>query len=56
MGPIRTMSSIVWILLGDRSPERSGETINNGGVLDTGHYLAEEAPLAVIEAFERHFV
>ena len=27
-----------------------------GGALDTGHYLAEEAPQAVIEAFERHFV
>jgi haloacetate dehalogenase len=27
-----------------------------GGPLDTGHYLAEEAPQAVIEAFERHFV
>jgi haloacetate dehalogenase len=28
----------------------------NGGALDTGHYLAEEAPLAVIETFERHFL
>jgi len=28
----------------------------NGGALDTGHYLAEEAPLAVIEAFERFFL
>ena len=27
-----------------------------GGPLDTGHYLAEEAPQAVIEAFERFFV
>jgi haloacetate dehalogenase len=26
-----------------------------GGPLDTGHYLAEEAPQAVIDAFERHF-
>ena len=26
-----------------------------GGPLDTGHYLAEEAPQAVIEAFERFF-
>jgi haloacetate dehalogenase len=28
----------------------------NGGSLDTGHYLAEEAPLAVLEAFERFFL
>ena len=27
-----------------------------GGPLDTGHYLAEEAPRAVIDAFERFFV
>ena len=27
-----------------------------GGALDTGHYLAEEAPLAVMEAFERFFI
>ena len=27
-----------------------------GGPLDTGHYLAEEAPQAVIDALERHFV
>jgi haloacetate dehalogenase len=27
-----------------------------GGPLDTGHYLAEEAPQAVIETFERFFV
>ena len=27
-----------------------------GGPLETGHYLAEEAPDAVIEAFERFFV
>ena len=27
-----------------------------GGPLDTGHYLAEEAPLAVIDAFERFFI
>jgi haloacetate dehalogenase len=27
-----------------------------GGPIDTGHYLAEEAPQAVIDAFERFFV
>jgi haloacetate dehalogenase len=27
-----------------------------GGAIETGHYLAEEAPQAIIEAFERHFV
>jgi len=27
-----------------------------GGALDTGHYLVEEAPLAVLEAFDRFFV
>src|SRR5262249_38558625 len=27
-----------------------------GRALDTGHYLAEEAPLTVIEEFERFFV
>jgi len=27
-----------------------------GGPLDTGHYLAEEAPASVIQAFERFFV
>jgi haloacetate dehalogenase len=27
-----------------------------GGPLDNGHYLAEEAPQAVLEAFERFFV
>jgi len=27
-----------------------------GGPLDTGHYLAEEAPQAVLETFERFFV
>lgn len=27
-----------------------------GGPLDTGHYLAEEAPQAVLEAFQRFFV
>jgi haloacetate dehalogenase len=27
----------------------------SGGALDTGHYLAEEAPQAVVEAFERFF-
>jgi haloacetate dehalogenase len=34
--------------------EAAGEV--TGGPLDTGHYLAEEAPQAVIEAFERFFV
>jgi haloacetate dehalogenase len=28
----------------------------SGGPLDAGHYLAEEAPQAVVEAFERFFV
>jgi haloacetate dehalogenase len=28
----------------------------SGGALDSGHYLAEEAPLPVTEAFERFFV
>ena len=27
-----------------------------GGAIDSGHYVAEEAPLAVVEAFERFFV
>jgi haloacetate dehalogenase len=35
---------------------REVATAVTGGALDTGHYLAEEAPLAVLEAFERHFV
>ena len=35
---------------------REGASEVTGGPLDTGHYLAEEAPQAVIEAFERHFV
>ena len=28
----------------------------SGGALDSGHYLAEEVPLPVTEAFERFFV
>jgi haloacetate dehalogenase len=28
----------------------------SGGAVETGHYPAEEAPQAVIEAFDRHFV
>jgi haloacetate dehalogenase len=35
---------------------REGAREVTGGPLDTGHYLAEEAPQAVVEAFERHFV
>jgi haloacetate dehalogenase len=33
--------------------EEAGDV--TGGPLDTGHYLAEEAPAAVAEAFERFF-
>ena len=35
---------------------REGAQEVTGGPLDAGHYLAEEAPQAVVEAFERHFV
>jgi len=35
---------------------REAATDVTGGPLNTGHYLAEEAPQGVIEAFERFFV
>jgi pimeloyl-ACP methyl ester carboxylesterase len=35
---------------------REAATEVTGGPLETGHYLAEEEPKAVIEAFERFFV
>jgi len=35
---------------------RNEAEVVTGGPVDTGHYVCEEAPVAVIEAFERFFV
>ena len=35
---------------------REAATTVTGGAVDSGHYLPEEAPQAILEAFERFFV